>query len=545
MTMSIEKDSARSNTKIAVYIFVFFASVITSIDGFFVVQTYTSIEADGARKIASIAQGLVIVLIGPLFFGASGFFPEYKKAFNALGFAGIFASIVMMALSQSSSDITAAKTAAKSAKVREIIETRIKNSEEKAKQMQIAAENLNKSKDPWHHVLATRTLNASSAPSNSIDSSIKDLKGEKESTPLVEIVGEFWMITIRIAIAVLMNLVHAVLMHTAFDLLRKSFGDAPIGQQILDAIHKISMPVNSPVKIPGTQQLSSDVNPAEQQPAVGTGTGTITVQLQKIETAAASNDASAAAPAPALEPVTAPAEAAPVADKGLKMPRWFTTIFKTSAAATAPLAGAAQFPLPVPAPVPEITPPSISVPDTQNRAAITLKSVRADEPKSLLPETPAQAQTAPADTLKSVRAETPPEPEKEPAPLELELVGIEAKNVPGDVLKSVRQEQPAKAEKISSLQVDTGMKYPFNFRYKRVKKLVEKGLVKPTVDSIKVSDVPCGQDVATRYRDAMVEDAVIERKGRGYVLAEKYQKLLDAKAAKKEGKKMKNQKSMI
>ena len=82
------------------------------------------------------------------------------------------------------------------------------------------------------------------------------------------------------------------------------------------------------------------------------------------------------------------------------------------------------------------------------------------------------------------------------------------------------------------MQVDTGVKYPFNFRYLRIKKLVKKGL-KPSVESIKISDVPCGQEVATRYQSALVDDGVIERKGRGYVLTQKYQKMLGAKAAKK------------
>ena len=535
MTM-YQEDSARSNARTAAYICLLFAAVIISIDAFFVIQTYTSIEADGSRKYASLAQGFVIVLIAPILFGISGFFPEYKKLFNALSFAGIIASIAMMALSQSSSDITAGKVAAKSEKIQGLIETQLKNNQKKNEQMQVAADNLNKSKEAWHHVLATRTINASSAPANKNEELIKDLKSEKEGTPLIAIVGEGWMIAIRVIIAVLMNLVHAALMHAAGDLLRKSFGTVPIGQQILDAIHKMGASGHGPSAAPATQQQVQD-QPAPQP----VNNGLITVSLTKIEPATASNDASAVNPAPAPAPVTAPAaEAAPVADKGLKMPRWFTTIFKTSAAATAPLAGAAQFPPPAPVQVPEITPPSISVQDTQNRAAITLvdtlKSVREEQPKEPvkapvpleLELVSIEAQNVPVNTLKSVRSELPKEPEKEP----LELVSIEAQNVPVNTLKSVRSEKPARAELAACVQVDTGVKYPFNFRYLRIKKLVKKGL-KPSVESIKISDVPCGQEVATRYQSALVDDGVIERKGRGYVLTQKYQKMLGAKAAKK------------
>jgi hypothetical protein len=548
------EDRARLIAKTTAYVFMFFVLVIIAIECFFVSQTQMSLEAEGARKWASIGQGIVIVMIPTILFGASGLFPEYKKSFNVIGFAAVIISIVMMSLSQGSSDITAAKVAERNEKVRNLIEEKIKRDTKKSDQIMINVENLNKSKEAWHHVLANKAMKPSSAPSQEMDD-IKDLMKIKESTPLAELVGKDWVMVIRLAIAILMAVVHAKLMNAAGDLIRKSFDIKPIGQQILDVLHSMRTPghghppTTAPAS-PAQQPAAAPAAPAAEQPPAG---GLITVQLTKFEPATASNEASAPTPqAPVTVPEATPGATPAPEKKVIQMPGWFKTILKTTGAATPTITGAAQMPLPAPPPAPDIAPPAIRALDAQDRTAATLKSVVPDTPDSPLksvgsgePEKPAQtppaqpetqAQSAPKTTPKSVGLSELEKPAQAP-PAHPQA---EAESTPADAPKSVGQDEPDAPVKSAKKaradappeQVDTGVEYPFNFRFLRVEKLVKKGLL-PSIDNIRFADISCGQEVARRYQAAMVKRGVITRKGSVYVLTDKYQKALDARAAKK------------
>lgn len=222
------------------YLCYFLAFLVMAGTGWVIWQGVEAMEPDSPARNSKIYQYLVMLVLEGFIFSLAGQYRKYAFWLRVLGWSIFALQIVLMTLANYSIGATAGKVAAlKTATVAEI-QAQADASRKTAATLRESAAKLNKSKHGFLNEQGGNAATEAAQQTRAAASAADQISKIQVGTPIVDKIGENWLMTLSGALAVITECLGIGLMHYGGCLRNDALGSGPaIDVQTLHAVRQV------------------------------------------------------------------------------------------------------------------------------------------------------------------------------------------------------------------------------------------------------------------------------------------------------------------